>query len=108
MPGQSTATARVSSAPTPDPRDEVRTQRLFRRLRRFGDERAREQLIELHKPLARRLGRRHAGSREPFEDMLQVAFVGLILAVDRFDPERGTRFAAFATPTIAGELKRHL
>jgi RNA polymerase sigma-B factor len=108
MSAQPNATAHAPAATRWDPRNEVRTQRLFRRLRRFGDASAREQLIQLYMPLARRLAWRHTGTREPFDDMLQVAVVGLILAVDRFDPERGIPFAAYAKPTIAGELKRHL
>ncbi|HEX8855650.1 MAG TPA: sigma-70 family RNA polymerase sigma factor [Thermoleophilaceae bacterium] len=104
----SNATAPADGHVTWDPRAQERTTRLFRRLRRFGDTAARDQLIELYMPLARRLALRHTGSREPFDDMMQVAVVGLILAVDRFDPERGIPFAGFAKPTIAGELKRHL
>lgn len=108
MAAHSNATAHADAQATWDPRARERTTRLFRRLRRFGDTAARDQLIELYMPLARRLALRHRGSREPFDDMVQVAVVGLILAVDRFDPERGIPFAGFAKPTIAGELKRHL
>lgn len=73
-----------------------------------GDERAREQLVDLYLPLARRLARRYAGVREPYDDLLQVACLGLLLAIDRFDPSAGTPFVGFAKPTILGELKRHL
>jgi RNA polymerase sigma-B factor len=54
------------------------------------------------------MARRYAGVREPFEDLLQVASLGLLNAIDRYDPEVGTPFAGFARPTILGELKRHL
>ncbi len=66
----------------------------------------RERLIELHLPLARSLARRYAYGGEPFEDLEQTAYVGLIKAVARFDPARGA-FPAFAVPTILGELRRH-
>ena len=66
----------------------------------------RERLIELHLPLARSLARRYAYGGEPFEDLEQTAYVGLVKAVDRFDPVRGA-FAPYAVPTILGELRRH-
>jgi RNA polymerase sigma-B factor len=56
---------------------------------------------------AERLARRYRGASEPLDDLLQVASLGLVNAVDRFDPERGIPFSAFASPTILGELKRH-
>jgi RNA polymerase sigma-B factor len=77
---------------------------------RWRDERdrdARETLIARFLPLARRLAGRYRTSQEPFDDLVQVATVGLIGAVDRFDPDRGAAFASFAIPTILGELKRH-
>jgi RNA polymerase sigma-B factor len=73
-----------------------------------GDARAREGLVGMYLPLARRMARRYAGVREPYDDLVQVASLGLLNAIDRFDPEAGTPFAGFARPTILGELKRHL
>ena len=72
-----------------------------------ADRRAREELFAQFQPLARRLASRYAGPNEPLEDLVQVAYVGLLGAVDRFDPRRGVRFPSFAIPTILGELKRY-
>ncbi|MBV9194589.1 MAG: SigB/SigF/SigG family RNA polymerase sigma factor [Solirubrobacterales bacterium] len=80
---------------------------LFDRWQKDRDRRAREELIDRFLPLARKLARRYAGPREPFEDLMQVASLGLVKAVDRFDTERGTAFSSFAVPTILGELKRY-
>ena len=67
----------------------------------------RDQLIELHLPLAEYLARRFGNRGEPHEDLVQVATIGLIKAIDRFDLERGVAFSTYATPTIVGEIKRH-
>jgi len=68
---------------------------------------AREQLVEMYRQLAAYLARRFAGRGEPLEDLLQVANVGLINAIDRFDPSRDVQFSTYATATIVGELKRY-
>jgi RNA polymerase sigma-B factor len=80
---------------------------LFRRWQRDDDQLARERLVERYMPLARKLARRYMGAREPFDDLTQVASLGLIKAIDRFDYERGIAFSSFAVPTILGELKRY-
>lgn len=66
----------------------------------------RNQLTTLHLPLAEHLARRFTGRGEPYEDLVQVATIGLIKAIDRFDPDRAVEFSTFATPTILGEIKR--
>lgn len=83
------------------------TPALFRRHRRTSDQESRDALVRRFLPLAHRLARRFARSSEPEEDLRQVASIALIKAVERYDPDRGTSFAAFAVPTIVGELKRH-
>jgi RNA polymerase sigma-B factor len=80
---------------------------LFRRWHEQGDRWAREELIANFMPLARKLASRYRNPHEPFDDLVQVAAIGLIGAVDRFDPERGVAFSSFAVPTILGELKRY-
>jgi RNA polymerase sigma-B factor len=79
---------------------------LFARAR-AGEERAREQLAERYLPLARRLARRYQRSEEPLDDLEQVASLGLLKAIDRFDADRDVAFSSFAVPTILGEVKRH-
>lgn len=73
-----------------------------------GDRRARERAVESYMPLARKLAAQYHRNKEPLEDLQQVAYLGLVKAVDRFDPARGSNFASFARPTISGELRRHL
>ena len=85
--------------------DEIRE--LLCRWHNDGDRAARAELAERMLPLARSLARRYAGKGEPLDDLEQVASLGLLKAIDRFDVSRDVRFATFAVPTIAGELKRH-
>jgi RNA polymerase sigma-B factor len=92
---------RVSLAPTDEP------SALFVRWQRDRDGLAREALVRRFTPLARNLARRYGRSSEPFEDLHQVALVGLLKAIDRFDPQRGNHFPSFAVPTILGEMRRY-
>jgi RNA polymerase sigma-B factor len=88
--------------------DTQRTEReLLVRYHRHGDLAAREDLAQRFLPLARDLALRYTYTDEPFDDLLQVASLGLIKAIDRFEPERGTKFSSYAAPTILGELKRY-
>ncbi len=80
---------------------------LFIAWRRDRDRAAQELLIERYMPLARSLARRYGRTSEPFEDLLQVASLGLVKAINRYELERGHSFAAFAVPTILGEMRRH-
>jgi RNA polymerase sigma-B factor len=105
----SIALAPPSSPPTPRP---VRgthedASRLFERWQQQGDREAREALVRHFMPLARSLARRYNRSSEPFEDLLQVASLGLLKALDRFDAKRGYAFPSFAVPTILGEMRRY-
>jgi RNA polymerase sigma-B factor len=79
---------------------------LFDRWQRDGDAAAREALVRQFMPLTRGLARRYGRSSEPFEDLLQVASLGLLKALDRYDTSRGP-FASFAVPTILGEMRRY-
>ena len=81
---------------------------LWRRLKQDRDQAARDALITHYLPLARGLAKRHQTAGVPFEDLVQVANVGLISAVDRFDPGRDIAFSTYAVPVIRGELKREL
>jgi RNA polymerase sigma-B factor len=93
----------VSRSDDPD----AQTHALLERWHEDGDAEARDEMLRRYLPLARRLAARYANPHEPMEDLIQVASVGLLGAIDRFDPARGVRFPAFAVPTILGELKRY-
>ncbi len=92
--------------------DRERTKDLFTQLAVLGvddpaRQRVRDALVEQHLPLVEHLARRFRNRGEPYDDLVQVATIGLIKSVDRFDPERGVEFSTYATPTIVGEIKRH-
>ena len=74
---------------------------------RDGDPAARDELVDRFMPFARKLAVRYIHSREPLDDLVQVASIGLLNAIDRFDPEQGKKFTTFAAPTILGEIKRY-
>ena len=105
------APARLSRTTRPPAGDHAAARGVERdlliRYHQCGDVAARQELVERFLPLARDLALRYTYSDEPFDDLLQVASLGLIKAIDRFDPDRGTKFTSYAAPTILGELKRH-
>jgi len=80
---------------------------LFDAYSREGDSASREELVNRFMPFARKLAIRYVHSREPLDDLVQVASIGLLNAIERFDPDHGKKFTTFAAPTILGELKRH-
>ncbi|MFG2893965.1 SigB/SigF/SigG family RNA polymerase sigma factor [Streptomyces sp. NPDC048248] len=95
-----------------DPHDRSGARAMFYRLRELPDgspERAdlRNTLVRMHLPLVEHLARRFRNRGEPLDDLTQVATIGLIKSVDRFDPDRGVEFSTYATPTVVGEIKRH-
>ena len=87
--------------------DKDRTRELFRRYKGEGDTEARDQLIMSHLNLVRFLASKFKNRGESLDDLIQVGTIGLIKAIDRFDPDRGLEFTTYATPTIMGEIKRH-
>ncbi|MFF3427000.1 RNA polymerase sigma factor SigF [Streptomyces sp. NPDC002602] len=102
----------MAHVPLPDPRDRSGARALFFELRELPDgspERAelRNRLVRMHLPLVEHLARRFRNRGEPLDDLTQVATIGLIKSVDRFDPDRGVEFSTYATPTVVGEIKRH-
>jgi RNA polymerase sigma-B factor len=84
-----------------------RERRLFSRLHDPGDPVDADVVLRRYMPVARRIAARFRNTGEPFDDLLQVASLGLLKAIRRFDPQRGTMFSSYATPTVLGELRRH-
>ncbi|MDD3719357.1 MAG: SigB/SigF/SigG family RNA polymerase sigma factor [Actinomycetota bacterium] len=84
-----------------------RIKELFQALRETGDPCVRDELISLNIHLVEYLARKFCNRGEPLEDLLQVGYIGLIKAIDRYDLDRGVEFSTYATPTIVGELKRY-
>jgi len=87
--------------------NQVEENELLRAYHERGDLAARDKLVEANLPLARAIARRYVGRGEQLDDLVQVASIGLIKAIDRFDLERGVFFRTYAVPTIVGEIKRH-
>ncbi|MEU6979886.1 SigB/SigF/SigG family RNA polymerase sigma factor [Streptomyces sp. NPDC046371] len=97
---------------TPHPHDRSGARALFIELRALPEGSAekaalRDRLVRMHLPLVEHLARRFRNRGEPLDDLTQVATIGLIKSVDRFDPDRGVEFSTYATPTVVGEIKRH-
>ncbi|GGS91655.1 RNA polymerase sigma factor SigF [Streptomyces chromofuscus] len=106
-----TAAAR-NAQPAQDPQDRSGARALFVELRTLKEgspeyAELRNQLVRMHLPLVEHLARRFRNRGEPLDDLTQVATIGLIKSVDRFDPDRGVEFSTYATPTVVGEIKRH-
>jgi RNA polymerase sigma-B factor len=80
---------------------------MLRRYARTRDPQLREQLVHRYMPLARYAAARYRHGQEPFEDLVQVASLGLLKAIERYDPVRGAAFSSYALPTMSGELRRH-
>ena len=103
-----TMTTDTSESPAPsDPERHARDLERFRRYRATGERGLRNRLIEDHRWLALHCAKRFANKGEPLDDLIQVALLGVLKAVERYDPEYGATFATFAVPTITGELRRH-
>jgi RNA polymerase sigma-B factor len=95
------------AAPESPEQQTLRDARLLLRYHREGDLAAREELALRFMPLARQLAGRYRHAGESLEDLVQVACLGLLKAIDRYDPDRGEGFSRYAVPTMLGELKRH-
>ena len=99
--------AEVSAAAERTSAERQRARDLFAELAAGAGSDVRDELVRMHLPLVEYLARRFRNRGEPLEDLVQVATIGLIKSIDRFDLERGVEFSTYATPTIVGEIKRH-
>jgi RNA polymerase sigma-B factor len=97
----------AEARPARGPRDRRRETLLFSRYGESRDPALREHLVERYLPLARTIARRYQSPRVPTEDLVQVAAIGLMKAIDRYDPARGIAFSSYAVPTMVGEVQRH-
>jgi RNA polymerase sigma-B factor len=88
----------------PQPRDDLS---LLYRYQSNGDLTARDELVTRYLPLVKRLAKRYSYTSEPLDDLSQVGAIALLKAIDRFRPDRGSSFRAYAVPTIVGEMRRH-
>ncbi|WP_079053922.1 RNA polymerase sigma factor SigF [Streptomyces graminilatus] len=109
---QAVQTGQVAQATEHSPTDRSGARALFYELRALPSGSAeyaelRNRLVRMHLPLVEHLARRFRNRGEPLDDLTQVATIGLIKSVDRFDPDRGVEFSTYATPTVVGEIKRH-
>ena len=101
-------TSPVEAGSRPRPRsDRLSEGLLFSRFKASGDPALREQLVMTYLRLARTIARRYQSPRVPSEDLVQVAAIGLMKAIDRYDPRRGIAFSSYAVPTMVGEVQRH-
>jgi len=89
------------------PAEEKNTEKLFREYQKTKSPEIRNEIVEEHLSLAELLARKYTGRGVEYEDLLQVASYALVLAVERFDPDKGVQFASYATPTIIGEIKKY-
>ncbi|TDC61846.1 SigB/SigF/SigG family RNA polymerase sigma factor [Actinomadura sp. GC306] len=106
------AAAGPSADPYGDAAADRRTHLLLERMHRLSPDDPRraplqDEIVALNTAFVRRIARRYAGRGEPLEDLLQVAYLGLVVAINRFDPDRGYRFYGYAYPVVAGEVRRH-
>ena len=107
QPATRSGPARAADETGDTSRDKSRDDEMFRRYRSSGDRALRNELVERHRWLALHCAKQFADKGEPLDDLVQVALLGVLKAVQRFDPDYGAAFATFAVPTITGELRRH-